>query len=118
MGPINPLGFGFEDFDSVGKHRTRERTPAGTDAPIDTNAVVPNVGAFPNAVALLQSLATNPRAHACYAAHWSAYLNGSASVEVTARYLSPALALSLKGAPVRDIIAALVQTDAFLTVSR
>ena len=117
-GVINPLGFLFEDFDSIGKHRTSELTPDGTRAPIDTKAQVPEVGSFPSAVPLFQSLATNPRVHACYAAHWFAYLNGSTQLDVTPRYLSPALAVSLKGGSVRDIITELVQTDAFLTVSR
>ena len=48
----------------------------------------------------------------------SAYLNGTSTVDVTPRWLSPAVAKSLKDGSVRDVIVELVQTDAFLTVSR
>ena len=76
------------------------------------------VGKFDDAFALMDKVSTNARAHACYAAHWASYLNGTSFVDVTPRYLSPAVAKSLKNGSVRDIIVEIVQTDAFLTVSR
>ena len=112
-GVINPLGFSFERFDSIGKLRTMDGA-----FPIDTTGEVSVAGAFSGAVPLFDTLSSNPRAHACYAAHWSSYLNGSSLVDVTPRWLSPAVAKSLKNGSVRDIVVELVQTDAFLTVSR
>ncbi len=112
-GVINPLGFSFEGFDSIGKLRTMDGA-----FPIDTTGEVGLVGAFSGAVPLFDTLSSSPRAHACYAAHWSSYLNGSSLVDVTPRWLSPAVAKSLKNGSVRDIVVELVQTDAFLTVSR
>ena len=112
-GVINPLGFSFEGFDSIGQVRLTDN-----NVPVDTKSEADVIGKFDGAVGLFDLVSTNARAHACYAAHWSAYLNGTSLIDVTPRHLSPALAKSLKGASVREIIVELVQTDAFLTVSR
>jgi hypothetical protein len=128
-GVINPLGFAFEGFDSVGKQRLTDGLmrapgqaptdpPTGAPIPVDTTGQVDAVGKFSGATQLFDTVSTNARAHACYAAHWSSYLNGTSLVDVTPKFLSPAVAKSLKGGSVRDIIVELVQTDAFLTVSR
>lgn len=112
-GVINPLGFGFEGFDSIGQFRALDNGVA-----VDTTGEVSVVGKFAGAVSLFDSVSTNARAHACYAAHWSSYLNGTSIVDVTPKWLAPALTKSLKNGSVRDIVVELVQTDAFLTVSR
>ena len=112
-GVINPLGFSFEDFDSIGKLRA-----ADNNVPVNTKGQAEVIGAFDGSVPLFDLVSKSARAHACYAAHWSAYLNGTSLVDVTPRYLAPAVSRSLKNASVREIIVELVQTDAFLTVSR
>ena len=112
-GVINPFGFSFEGFDSMGQLRLTDN-----NVPVDTKSETEVTGPFTGAVALFDTVSTNARAHACYAAHWSAYLNGTSLVDVTPRWLSPVVAKSLKNASVREIIVELVQTDAFLTVSR
>lgn len=112
-GVINPLGFAFEEFDASGAYRTTDAT-----LPIDSTGAIDAVGSFTDAASLMTKVGENPRTHACYAAHWNAYLNGTTELKVTPKWLSPIIASSMKGASVRDIIAALVQTDAFLTVSR
>lgn len=112
-GVINPLGFSFEGFDAIGQVRLKDG-----NLPVDTTGEIALTGKFANAQALFETLSTNARAHACYAAHWSSYLNGSSLVDVTPKWLSPAVARSLANGSVRDIIVELVQTDAFLTVSR
>ena len=112
-GVINPLGFSFEDFDSIGKLRATDN-----NVPVNTKGQAEVIGAFNSSVALFELVSKSARAHACYAAHWSAYLNGTSLVDVTPKYLSPAVARSLQNASVREIIVELVQTDAFLTVSR
>ena len=85
---------------------------------MDTTGTTELLGAFDGANAMLKAVRHTPNAHACYAAHWSAYLNGTPKVQATSKWLSPIVDKSMKGAPVRDIIAEIVQTDAFLTVSR
>ena len=118
-GVINPLGFSFEGFDSIGAIRTSDGMDTNNmPIPVDTTGEVDLVGKFSSAVDLFKTVSTNARSHACYAAHWSSYLNGMSTVDVTPKYLSPAIGKSLKNGSVRDVIIELVQTDAFLTVSR
>jgi hypothetical protein len=112
-GVINPLGFGFEEFDSLGQQRTHDGT-----LPIDSSGTTDETGAFTDSASLMSKVAASTRLHACYAAHWSAYLNGQSKVDIRPKWLSPIVTKSLAGASVREIVAALVQTDAFLTVSR
>jgi hypothetical protein len=113
-GLINPLGFGFEEFDTLGQLRAKDG-----DFPIDSSGAIDQLpGTFADAASLMSKASESSRTHACYAAHWSAYLNGIAQVDSTPRWLLPIVKQSLAGASVRDIITALVQTDAFLTVSR
>ncbi len=119
-GVINPLGFAFEEFDALGMLRTTDG-----EFPIDATG---SIGALPygfslprgftDASSLMAELASSPWTHACYAAHWNAYLNGMTELDARSSWLWPIVAKSLKGASVRDIIAALVQEDAFTTVSR
>jgi Protein of unknown function (DUF1592)/Protein of unknown function (DUF1588)/Protein of unknown function (DUF1595)/Protein of unknown function (DUF1587) len=112
-GVINPFGFAFENFDALGQIRTKD----GTE-PVNTASTTELTGAFASGVELMKNLSTNANAHACYAAHWSAFLNGRAKANASQKWLSPIVEKSMKGAPVRDLVVALVQTDAFLTVSR
>lgn len=110
---INPLGFGFEKFDALGMFRTADNGVA-----VDATGTNVELGKFDGVPQMMQAVAESPRAHACYAAHWAAYLTGLASVDVQSDWLGPILARSKKGASVRDLIVDLVQTDLFLTVSR
>jgi hypothetical protein len=113
-GVINPLGFGFEEFDSLGALRAKDG-----DFPIDSSGTIDQMPApFADAASLMAEASESALTHACYAAHWSAYLNGTSHVDATPRWLLPIVKQSLAGASVRDIVTALVQTDAFLTVSR
>jgi len=112
-GIINPLGFGLESFDSLGAFRTKDG-----ELPVDATGSAPEVGNFDGGVQLLTAAAKSPSTHACYAAHWIAFLNGTTKIDATPRWLTPIVDRSLKGAPVREILGTLVQSDAFLTVSR
>jgi hypothetical protein len=119
-GIINPFGFAFEGFDSLGMSRSKDG-----DIPIDSTGVVEPVasgfalpGAFADASSLMNMVSASSWTHACYAAHWNAYLNGITELKVTPTWLAPIVARSLQGASVRDVVVALVQQDAFTTVSR
>lgn len=119
-GVINPFGFSFEEFDALGELRTKDG-----EFPIDsTGSVEPHPSgfslpsAFADASSLMSLLSDSPWTHACYAAHWNAYLNGIAELRATSVWLAPIVARSLKGASVRELVTDLVQQDAFTTVSR
>lgn len=119
-GVINPFGFAFEEFDALGQLRAMDG-----DLPIDsTGAVAPTPNGFSlpsdfaDASSLMALLRESPWTHACYAAHWNAYLNGVSDLRPNATWLAPIVTKSMKGASVRDLVADLVQQDAFTTVSR
>lgn len=119
-GVINPLGFAFEEFDALGQLRVEDG-----DRPIDSTGSIDPLGSgfslpsgFTDASSLMALLEASPWTHACYAAHWNAYLNGTTELKVTSAWLAPIVASSLEGASVRAVVAELVQQDAFTTVSR
>lgn len=71
---INPFGWPFEHYDSVGAFR-------GTDngLPIDATSDVPLDGgsvAVDGALALADALARSPEVHGCYARYWVSYAAG------------------------------------------
>ena len=112
-GVINPVGFALEGFDSIGKVRANDY-----GFPLDLTGTTDQLGDFNGAVDLFSKIGDNARSHACYVAHWSAFMNSTWTVDVTPKWLSPAVAKSLSGGSVIDVIVELAQTDAFLTVSR
>jgi hypothetical protein len=75
---INPVGFGFENYDAVGQYRTTENGVmidasgklAGTVA-----AAAGNAG-FTDAVSESELLASSPEARSCYATTWVRYAFG------------------------------------------
>jgi len=111
---INPLGFAFENYDPLGRHRTTDNgldvDASGTYELDDTDVT------FSNALELVDLLANSPEAHRCYASHWLSYLNGSlvgsgddaVLDELGARSNSEDLSL-------QDVIRSLVQSNSFLT---
>jgi hypothetical protein len=114
-GVINPLGFSLEGFDALGQFRTMDNNHR-----IETAGSVEQLGAFADAASMLKLVSKSPHGHACYAAHLSAYLNGTSQVLDTSgsTWLAPIVADSLQGVSIRELIVRLVQADAFLTVSR
>jgi hypothetical protein len=119
-GVINPFGFAFEEFDALGELRSKDG-----DFPIDSTGSVESLpsgfslrSGFVDAASLMSLLSDNPWTHACYAAHWNAYLNGITDLKVSSSWLAPIVTRSLQGASVRELVAELVQQDAFTTVSR
>lgn len=73
---INPVGFAFEAYDSVGGFRTEDN-----GLPVDASGVLPMGDAgelrFSNAVEMSHQLATHPLALDCYAENWLGYALGA-----------------------------------------
>jgi hypothetical protein len=91
---INPVGFGLENYDAVGRFRTQENsvTVDATGTLVGTN----DKAAFSNGVELAQALASAPEARACYAKSWFRYVLGRVEAE------GDACALSLVSARLAD----------------
>jgi hypothetical protein len=110
---LNPLGYAFENYDAIGKHRTIDH-----GKPVDAASVAMLDGApksFSNGVELSRLIAEAKQTHACYAQNMMTYLHGrllAAEEQPTVDYyarLSRAGMVSLQ-----DLELALVTNDAFL----
>src|SRR5262249_43988715 len=109
---MDPVGFGLENFDGVGKWRTAENGIA-----IDASGMVINsdVGAFSGPTELAQKLATSDKVRGCAVTQWFRFGYGrgeTADDRCSIRALNSQFAAS--GYNIRELLVALTQTDAFL----
>jgi hypothetical protein len=77
---INPVGFGFENYDAGGKYRATENGLAidATGSLAGTVAGAAGNASFSNALEESAALAASPEAQACYATNWVRYAFGRA----------------------------------------
>jgi hypothetical protein len=73
---INPVGFGLENFDAIGRYRTQENSVT-IDASGDLAGTVADAR-FGSGVTLARALAEAPEARSCYARNWFRYTLGRA----------------------------------------
>lgn len=108
---INPLGYAFENYDSVGEYRT---TDGGL--PVDASSSYTLDGqeqSYRNALELVELLASSQDAQRCYAKHWLTYLAGRLPDASDAATLDALAAQS--DSSTKDLVRALVQSSSFLT---
>ena len=110
---MDGIGFGFENYDAVGRYRTEEDGQAidasGSIAASDVD------GSFDGAVAMSKKLAGSHQVERCYATQWFRYAYGrgeSAEDACTLAALGDQFAET--GGDIKELIVALTQTDAFL----
>lgn len=110
---IDPIGYGLEGYDAVGLHRTTEN-----GKPVDVRGELVDTdvdGPFVGAVELAAKLARSRQVEACVASHWFtfAYARSATAADACTRaMLEQALAGS--GGRIRELLAALAGTPAFL----
>lgn len=113
---INPAGFAFEDFDTIGRHRAEEDGEA-----IDASGGLSLGGAtltVEGGKEFAAALAGLPDAQACYARNWLRYLWGRADTEDDLRTLTTIrTGLATPSYGVRDLLLDIVQSSAFLHLS-
>ncbi len=83
---MDPIGFGMENFDAVGAHRTTEN---GT--PIDSSGKLPDGSSFNGAIELAGVLKQNPRMEACVSQHLYSYALGRVATQADVTTLDCAL---------------------------
>jgi hypothetical protein len=110
---INPVGFAFEDFDAIGRHRTDENGEA-----IDARGTL-NLGGmrldFEGGKQLAQQIASSPEAQACYAQNWLRYLWGRADTSADLRTLATITKnLRSAGYGVRELLFDISASAAFI----
>jgi hypothetical protein len=111
---INPIGFAFEDYDGLGTFRTMDN-----GKPVVTSGRYPfaeGTQEFANATELMQIIANGTQAHQCYAKKLASYATSRDLVESERPLVVELGAVSqATGASLKDIMLALVKTDAFRT---
>lgn len=110
---MDPLGFGFENYDATGRYRDSEN-----GAPIDASGELTGTdvdGTFTGAVGLAAKLAASQRVQDCYATQWFrfAYGRGEGTGDACSLATLTSRLSSAKG-DVKELLVALTQTDAFL----
>lgn len=109
---MDPIGFGFENYDGIGRFRTVDQ-----GQPVDATGTLTNTdvdGPFNNAIDLIKRLAGSQQVSDCFATEWFRYAFGRGESTDDACSLQ-----SLKGAftssqfDVQELLVAVTQTDAF-----
>ncbi|HYJ07484.1 MAG TPA: DUF1585 domain-containing protein, partial [Polyangiaceae bacterium] len=107
------LGFGFENYDAIGRYRDREN---GT--PVDATGELTGTdvdGTFTGAVELAARLAVSKRVQSCYATQWFRFAYGRGEDTGDTCSLATLTArLSSANGDIKELLVALTQTDAFL----
>jgi hypothetical protein len=110
---MNPIGFGFENFDAVGLYRTEQN-----DKPIDASGeVVGNEdvsGEFVGVAELAEKLAKSEDVRTCVAAQWFrfGYGRGDTKADTCSMDAIQETFASSNG-NIKELLVALTQTDAF-----
>jgi hypothetical protein len=110
---MDPIGFGFEHFDGIGKWRDVE---AGKPIDATGNIISAKVmGAFDGVPGLAAMLVDSPEVEACMTRQWFRFAYGRGETDAddcTLDDLGEGFAASGRNIP--DLLVALTQTDAFL----
>jgi len=114
---INPAGFAFEHYDSMGGWRS---TDNGFDVNASGRIEVPGEGpiSFKDGVELAHKLAKSRAVHDCYALHWTRYALGRAvTVEEDIHLQRIQDTFWLSGGDVEELLVSIVKSPLFRTRS-
>lgn len=109
---IDPIGFGFENFDGAGGFRTEEN-----NLPIDVSGelIATDVdGPFVGVGELVSKLASSEQVHNCVVTQYFRYGNGRVETNDDRCSLEPLMGDFAQGGNLRELIVSFTQTDAFL----
>jgi hypothetical protein len=116
---INELGFALEHYDAIGRWQDAE---AGTGAVVDASAQLSNAGngldgPVNGAVELSQRLAKSPAVAACATRKWFEVALRRSPVALDACSVQKIQAKTAESRSIRELLLAMVESDAFLNVS-
>jgi hypothetical protein len=110
---MDPIGFGFENYDGVGRFRTEEN-----GEPIDATGTLVDSdvdGDFAGVRELSEKLLSSEEVKQCYAKMWFRFAYGRGETPADECSLdATAKTFDATGGNVRELLVALTQTDAFL----
>ena len=109
---MDPIGFGFEHYDSIGRFRLKDE---GVTIDAAGSVVESDVPDFTDAVDLVNKLADSAQVQECYVKQWFRYGYGRSDTAVdkcAIRGLGEGFTES--GGDIKELLVALTQSDAFL----
>lgn len=113
---MNPVGFGFEHYDAIGRWRDTQN-----DKPIDASGEIIGSysseleGPFDGAVELAHKLAESDQVASCVASQWFRFSYNRTVTEHDGCNLDPVMeTFRASGLDIRELIVALTQTDSFI----
>jgi uncharacterized membrane protein YgcG len=110
---IDPIGFGFEHFDGIGRYRETEG-PNAIDATGEVVATENTNGAFDGTDELAAALAESPDVHACFALQWFRFAYGvEENASLSCAVDEVAGELSASGLKVEELFIALTRSPHF-----
>lgn len=117
---INELGFAFEHYDAIGRWQDTE---TGTGASVDASADLSKSGSslqgsIDGALELSQRLAKSPEVASCATEKWFQVALRRSPVELDACSVQQIQAKTSDTRSIRELLLAMVESDAFLNVSR
>ncbi len=110
---MDPIGFGFEHYDAIGRYRTKDGK-FDVDAHGEVFASTDADGTFTGGVELAKKLAKSQQVKACMVTQWFRFAYGRGEAEAdqcSLQRLEEAFAKA--NYDVRELVVALTQTDAF-----
>jgi hypothetical protein len=112
---MDPIGFGFEHFDAIGRWRDSEGTKP-IDASGEINGTMDADGPFNGASELAMKLSKSAQVRGCMVSHWFryAYGRGDSATEDKCALASLNAAFANANGDFRQLMIALTQTDVFL----
>jgi Protein of unknown function (DUF1592)/Protein of unknown function (DUF1588)/Protein of unknown function (DUF1585)/Protein of unknown function (DUF1595) len=116
---INELGFAFEHYDAIGRWQDEEaQTGAAVDASADLSKTGSSLeGTVDGALELSQRLARSPEVASCATEKWFQIALRRSPVELDACSVRQIQAKTSETRSIRELLLALVESDAFLNVS-
>jgi hypothetical protein len=116
---INELGFAFEHYDAIGRWQDKE---VGSGGVIDATATLSNAGdgidgPVDGAIALSNKLGKSPAVGKCATKKWFEVALRRSPVTLDACSLETVQAKVAKTSSIRELLLAMVESDAFLNVN-
>jgi hypothetical protein len=109
---MDPIGFGFEKFDGIGRYRETEARGIPVDDSGEVNGS--SVGPFKGVSELGARLAQDPQVQSCVVKQWFRFAHGRADTEDDSCSLSTLESQFLQsGGSIQDLLINLTQTEAF-----
>jgi hypothetical protein len=109
---MDPIGFGFENYDGIGQYRTTDN-----GLPVDASGSITLDGTpqtFNDAIGLVGLLAKSPEVRACFAGEWSRFALARTDSDADAASLqATAAAFATDTASVQDLMVAVATMRSF-----